>query len=125
MTTTSPPRVTPTPQIGAKSSFTKRAVWLEITGPDDLRVSRSYGTQEFRPKAVQLEWSNDDDSPDWKLTCAQVIGRVLRQDGTVGKVPASRNFAAPGDRVSDAPDWLIKLCLDHGPFAPPVTVVKP
>lgn len=116
MTTASPHSVIQTPQIGATSRYQKRAVRLEIVGSTE-RIRREYGKQEFRPEVVRLAWENTDDSPDWKLTLAEIAGSVWKSDGTPGLVPASRTYTGFGRPISEAPAWLVELVLGYGPFA--------
>lgn len=115
MTSLPPPIVIPRPQIGVVSSYVKRSVRLEILNSTE-RIPREYGRQEFRPEVVALAWTCQDDSPDWTLIRAEVMGSVWKTDGTAGRVPACREYTGGGRRISDAPDWLIDLVLRHGPF---------
>lgn len=112
MTSPTPQRVIGAPPSAVTSVLTKHCVRISI-GDTPETVAREYGKQVFRPESVQLAFARHTNTHGgWTVQKAEIIGTVIKQDGSLGKTPARRDFAAD---LSQAPWWLNALVETHMP----------
>lgn len=102
------PGVTAAPPTGVTSVFTKHTVRLAVEdSATTVRVRRN-SKQVFRPDAIQLEFVRTQPEV-WAVQKAEVCGSVIKMDGSLGKVPARRDFAAE----AGAMPWWLELLVEH------------